>query len=241
MRRFLFASAFALLAVAVPARAMPFHPIAKAPDIALVAMGCGPGWVRGPYGGCHPMGNGYGYSYGYHPYYYHTYYRHYYHPYYRRYYDPYYYYNYYYHHYHPYYHNYYRPYYHRYYHHPYYHRYYTDLTIIVIITATDGYFVTIDNNLCPSRARRAPAGQPEGLRGSAQAPRRVDVSILALARSTTKARGLDLLVQRRRDKTAAVKLMRKLLKKHGFAPDVLVTQAAFTCRNEVRTEIDGSA
>jgi transposase-like protein len=34
---------------------------------------------------------------------------------------------------------------------------------------------------------------------------------------------LDLLVQRRRDKNAAVKLMRKLLKKHGFAPDVLVT------------------
>jgi putative transposase len=34
---------------------------------------------------------------------------------------------------------------------------------------------------------------------------------------------LDLRVQRRRDKTAAVKLMRKLLKKHGFAPDVLVT------------------
>jgi putative transposase len=34
---------------------------------------------------------------------------------------------------------------------------------------------------------------------------------------------LDLLVQRRRDKTAAVRLMRKLLKKQGFAPDVLVT------------------
>ena len=34
---------------------------------------------------------------------------------------------------------------------------------------------------------------------------------------------LDLLVQRGRDKAAAVKLMRKLLKKHGFAPDVLVT------------------
>jgi transposase-like protein len=33
---------------------------------------------------------------------------------------------------------------------------------------------------------------------------------------------LDLLVQRRRDKAAAVKLMRKLLKKQGFAPDVLV-------------------
>ena len=34
---------------------------------------------------------------------------------------------------------------------------------------------------------------------------------------------LDLLVQRRRDKAAAVKLMRKLLKKQGFAPDMLVT------------------
>ena len=35
--------------------------------------------------------------------------------------------------------------------------------------------------------------------------------------------GLDLLAQRRRDKAAAVKLTRKLLKKQGFAPDVLVT------------------
>ena len=34
---------------------------------------------------------------------------------------------------------------------------------------------------------------------------------------------LDLLVQRRRDKADAVKLMRKLLKKQGLAPDVLVT------------------
>jgi putative transposase len=34
---------------------------------------------------------------------------------------------------------------------------------------------------------------------------------------------LDLLVQRRRDKRAAMKLMRKLLKKQGFAPEVLVT------------------
>src|SRR5271170_3798416 len=34
---------------------------------------------------------------------------------------------------------------------------------------------------------------------------------------------LDLLVQRRRNKAAAVKLMRKLLKKQGFAPDMLVT------------------
>ena len=34
---------------------------------------------------------------------------------------------------------------------------------------------------------------------------------------------LDLLVQRRRDKGAAEKLMRKLLKKQGHAPTVLVT------------------
>jgi transposase-like protein len=34
---------------------------------------------------------------------------------------------------------------------------------------------------------------------------------------------LDVLVQRRRDKNAALKLMRKLLKKQGFAPTVVVT------------------
>ncbi len=34
---------------------------------------------------------------------------------------------------------------------------------------------------------------------------------------------LDLLVQPRRDRAAAVKLMRKLLKKQGFGPDILVT------------------
>src|SRR6202042_3215661 len=34
---------------------------------------------------------------------------------------------------------------------------------------------------------------------------------------------LDLLVQRRRDKAAAMKLMRKLLKKHGFADVVVLT------------------
>src|ERR1700727_3224745 len=34
---------------------------------------------------------------------------------------------------------------------------------------------------------------------------------------------LDLLVQRRRDARAAAKLMRKLLKKQGFAPETLVT------------------
>ena len=34
---------------------------------------------------------------------------------------------------------------------------------------------------------------------------------------------LDLLVQRRRNKAAAIRLMRKLLKKQGFAPTVLIT------------------
>ena len=34
---------------------------------------------------------------------------------------------------------------------------------------------------------------------------------------------LDMLVQRRRDTQAAVRLMRKLLKKQGFAPKLLVT------------------
>src|SRR3982075_926234 len=54
---------------------------------------------------------------------------------------------------------------------------------------------------------------------------------------------LDLLVQRRRDKRAALRLMRKLLRKQGFAPKLLVTDklrsygAAFrhlglTCRHE---------
>jgi putative transposase len=47
-------------------------------------------------------------------------------------------------------------------------------------------------------------------------------------------------VQRRRDKTAAVKLMRKLLKKHAFAPDVLVADRLRSYTDEVRTEIDGS-
>ena len=36
-------------------------------------------------------------------------------------------------------------------------------------------------------------------------------------------KALDILVQARRDKRAALKLMRKLLKKHGFAPRTIVT------------------
>ena len=54
---------------------------------------------------------------------------------------------------------------------------------------------------------------------------------------------LDMLVQRRRDKTAAVRLMRKLIRKLGFAPEVLVTDKlrsygaavrsiGLTCRHE---------
>jgi transposase-like protein len=53
---------------------------------------------------------------------------------------------------------------------------------------------------------------------------------------------LDLLVQRRRDKAAAVKLMRKLLKKQGFAPDVrwLPTSCGLTAWQS-RNRIVGSA
>ena len=40
---------------------------------------------------------------------------------------------------------------------------------------------------------------------------------------TTKGEVLDMLVQRRRDSWAASRLMRKLLKKQGFAPKLLVT------------------
>jgi transposase-like protein len=37
---------------------------------------------------------------------------------------------------------------------------------------------------------------------------------------------LDMLVQRRRDTGAVLRLMRKLLKKHGFAPKLLVIPAS---------------
>ena len=52
---------------------------------------------------------------------------------------------------------------------------------------------------------------------------------------------LDLLVQRRRDEAAAVKLMRKLVNKQGFALDVLVTdQAALLRRGKGRNRLVGS-
>jgi transposase-like protein len=51
---------------------------------------------------------------------------------------------------------------------------------------------------------------------------------------------LDLRVQRRRDKVAAVKLMRKLLKNQGFAPDVLVTERLRSYGAEGRNRLVGS-
>jgi transposase-like protein len=47
-------------------------------------------------------------------------------------------------------------------------------------------------------------------------------------------------VQRRRDKAAAVKLMRKLLKKQGFAPDVMVIDKLLLRRGKGRNRIVGS-
>jgi transposase-like protein len=45
---------------------------------------------------------------------------------------------------------------------------------------------------------------------------------------------LDMLVQRRRDKHAALRLMRKLLKKQGFAPKLLVTDKLRSCGSAFR-------
>jgi putative transposase len=52
---------------------------------------------------------------------------------------------------------------------------------------------------------------------------------------------LDLLVQRRRDKTAVVKLLRKLLKKQGFAPDVLLVTDKLRSYGAAESEIGLSA
>ena len=52
--------------------------------------------------------------------------------------------------------------------------------------------------------------------------------------------GLDLLMQRRRDKAAAVKLMRKRLKKQGFARCSCDRQAALLRRGKVRNRIIGA-
>jgi hypothetical protein len=76
MRKVLIASSFALFGLMVArADAIPFPTLSDGlSGVTPVAFGCGPGWTRGPYGGCHPMG---GYAvgaprvygaYGYHPY-----------------------------------------------------------------------------------------------------------------------------------------------------------------------------
>src|SRR6202047_5072791 len=46
--------------------------------------------------------------------------------------------------------------------------------------------------------------------------------------------GLDMLVQRRRDKRAALRLMRKLLKKQGFTPKLLTTDKLGSCGSAFR-------
>ncbi len=57
MRKMLLTSAISLLGLAaIPASAMPVAPLSDTPtSITLAAMGCGPGFTRGPYGHCHPI------------------------------------------------------------------------------------------------------------------------------------------------------------------------------------------
>jgi hypothetical protein len=51
--RTLMATIFGLALIADAAQAMPLPPLEPAAtDIIRVAGGCGPGWHRGPYGGC---------------------------------------------------------------------------------------------------------------------------------------------------------------------------------------------
>ena len=73
MRKALLTSAMMLFGMAsAPVQAMPVAPLSDAPtSVTPVAMGCGPGFTRGPYGHCHPFHYGYGAPgpyYGYHPY-----------------------------------------------------------------------------------------------------------------------------------------------------------------------------
>ena len=54
MMRAAFAAALALGAITGSAQAMPLTPLGAGAngDVIAVAGGCGPGWHRGPYGGC---------------------------------------------------------------------------------------------------------------------------------------------------------------------------------------------
>src|SRR5262249_60471847 len=65
--------------------------------------------------------------------------------------------------------------------------------------------------LCPSRDARAPVC------GSANVRRQLWRAV------DHEGEVLDMLAQRRRDTRAALRLMRKLLKRQGFAPKLLVT------------------
>jgi putative transposase len=71
--------------------------------------------------------------------------------------------------------------------------------------------------------QRAPAGDAGVLDNNA--PVAMLLAILYLWRAVDhEGEVLDLLVQRRRDTRAALRLMRKLFKKQGFAPKLLVTE-----------------
>jgi hypothetical protein len=51
--RTMMAAALVFATIAGAAEAMPLAPVARATtDVLRVAGGCGPGWHRGPYGGC---------------------------------------------------------------------------------------------------------------------------------------------------------------------------------------------
>jgi hypothetical protein len=60
MRKVFLMSAVTLLGLAaVPAKAMPFSSLSNVPiSVTPIAMGCGAGFTRGPYGHCHPIGGG---------------------------------------------------------------------------------------------------------------------------------------------------------------------------------------
>jgi hypothetical protein len=57
MKKILAIALFATTLSAGAASAMPLSPLpaAGSADVIQVAQGCGPGWARGPMGGCRPM------------------------------------------------------------------------------------------------------------------------------------------------------------------------------------------
>src|SRR6266478_4219921 len=79
---------------------------------------------------------------------------------------------------------------------------------------------------CESRGSRTVLGAPGGEIPPGDSPDgrpdrgQADVS---MGRRRSQGEILDVLVQRRRDRRAAVKLMRKLMRKQGFAPKRVVT------------------